>query len=105
MHKDAIMRTTIDISEPLLRKAKSKAALDGKKLKDIVNEALEELLVSESRFSESKRGLPANARLDEVGKFRIPVLQSRSPGKKRVSAKLLKYLESNDDASRYGSSD
>ena len=35
------MRTTIDVPEPLLRRAKAEAALRGLRLKDIVREALE----------------------------------------------------------------
>ncbi len=34
------VRTTVDIPEPLLRQARVRAALDGKKMKDVVNEAL-----------------------------------------------------------------
>ena len=35
------MRTTIDVPEPLLRRAKAEAALRGLRLKDIVRDALE----------------------------------------------------------------
>ncbi|MEM7147683.1 MAG: hypothetical protein AAF591_21445 [Verrucomicrobiota bacterium] len=41
------MRTTVDIPEPLLRRARSRAALEGRRLKDVVNEALERWLASE----------------------------------------------------------
>ena len=97
------MRTTIDIPEPLLRKAKAKAALEGKKLKDVVNEALEDLLSTTSIFDNPKPGLPANIRLDDFGKFRIPILLSPRPGKTRITPKTLKDLELNEDAERYGS--
>ena len=98
------MRTTIDIDEPLLRQAKAKAALEGKKLKDVVNEALEELLLSKPISDEPSLRLPPNARLDDIGRYRIPVLQSPRPGKTRVSPKALKDLELNEDAARYGKS-
>ena len=97
------MRTTIDISEPLLRKAKAKAALEGKKLKDVVNEALEDLLSAGSITDELKTKLPINVRIDTVGKFRIPVIQSSKPGKSNITPKDLKDLEFNEDAARYGS--
>ncbi len=102
MHQSANMRTTVDIAEPLLRQAKAKAALEGKKLKYVVNEALEDLLSSSSIFDDSKKGLPSNTQIDDVGRFRIPVLQSAKPGKKRVSRRLLKDLELNEDVSKYG---
>ena len=38
------MKTTIDIPDELFRAAKSRAALEGIKLKDLVNEALREKL-------------------------------------------------------------
>jgi hypothetical protein len=96
------MRTTVDISEPILRKAKAKAALEGKKLNDVVNEALEDMLTLPSMFDEPKPGLPANTQIDEVGRFRIPVLKSSKPGKSQVSPRDLKDLELNEDISRYG---
>ena len=43
------MRTTVDIPEGLLRRARSRAALEGRRLKDVVNEALERWLVSEKK--------------------------------------------------------
>ena len=35
-----IMRTTVDLPDELLRRAKSKAALSGRKLKDLIEEGL-----------------------------------------------------------------
>jgi hypothetical protein len=40
----AVMKTTLEIPEPLFRRAKLLAARDGKTLKQLVNEALEEKL-------------------------------------------------------------
>ena len=42
-----LMRTTIDIPEPLLRRAKAAASLDGKSLRAYVTEALEQHLTHE----------------------------------------------------------
>lgn len=96
------MRTTIDISESLLRKAKAKAALEGRKLTDVVNEALEDLLSAGPGLENPSRTLPKNVRIDTVGKFRIPVIQSSRPGKSNITPKDLKDLEFNEDAERYG---
>jgi hypothetical protein len=40
------MRTTVDIPDELLRKAKSEAALQGRTLKDLVEEGLRHVLAS-----------------------------------------------------------
>lgn len=39
-----MMRTTVDIDEPLLRRAKALAAKSGRRLADLVNDALAEFL-------------------------------------------------------------
>ena len=44
-----LMRTTIDIPEDLLRRAKAEAALRGLRLKDIVRDALQRLLLDAGR--------------------------------------------------------
>lgn len=49
------MRTTIDIPEVLLRRAKAEAALRGFRLKDIVRDALERLLLDAGRSLEPDR--------------------------------------------------
>jgi hypothetical protein len=43
------MRTTVDIPEDLLRRAKSEAALSGRKLKDLVEEGLRLVLEKEEK--------------------------------------------------------
>lgn len=50
------MKTTIEIPDPLFRKAKSKAAENGQSLKDLVTEALQEKLAA--RSSNPHRGEP-----------------------------------------------
>ena len=42
------MKTTLEIPDPLFRRAKSLAAKDGKSLKQFVNEALEEKLTAQT---------------------------------------------------------
>lgn len=41
-HKNAFMRTTIDLPDELLRQVKAKAALDGLKLKDLITRYVEQ---------------------------------------------------------------
>ena len=41
-HKDALVRTTIDLPDELLRQVKAKAALDGMKLKDLITHYVEQ---------------------------------------------------------------
>jgi hypothetical protein len=51
MHQNvAVMRTTVDIPEELLRQAKAEAALRGMKLKDYMTEALRAALSGELQF-------------------------------------------------------
>jgi hypothetical protein len=45
------MKTTIEIPDPLFRKAKSKAAENGQTLKELVTEALQEKLAARSGTS------------------------------------------------------
>ena len=51
------MKTTIEIPDPLFRKAKSKAAERGQSLKDLVTEALQEKLTSNA--NKVQQGEPA----------------------------------------------
>ncbi len=45
------MKTTIEIPDPLLRRAKSKAAEGGRSLKDFITESLQEKLASSATHS------------------------------------------------------
>lgn len=51
------MKTTIEIPDPLLRRAKSKAAEGGRSLKDLITESLQEKLASSA--ARSANGDPA----------------------------------------------
>lgn len=105
LHKCAQMRTTIDIPEPLLRRAKAEAALEGRKLKDIVSQALELLLRGDVRLQDKpEEMLPSGVRMRDAGAFRIPVLESKRPGSSHVSPEALKDLELNEDEGKYGRS-
>jgi len=48
------MRTTVDIPDELFRRAKSEAALRGRKLKDLVEEGLRLVLEKEKRPAETE---------------------------------------------------
>ena len=48
------MKTTLEIPDPLFRKAKSKAAERGQSLKDLVTEALQDKLASADRAGSSE---------------------------------------------------
>ena len=52
------MRTTVDIPDELFRRAKSEAALRGRKLKDLVEEGLRLALEKENGPTEEKPGQP-----------------------------------------------
>lgn len=62
------MRTTIDIPDPLLRRAKAAASLDGKTLKVFVSEALETKVLQASG-----QGVAAK-------RARFPLVPSEAPG-------------------------
>jgi hypothetical protein len=50
------MKTTVEIPDPLFRKAKSKAAERGQTLKEFMTEALKEKLLKEPRMSAGEPG-------------------------------------------------
>ena len=52
------MRTTVDIPDELFRRAKSEAALRGRKLKDLVEEGLRLVLEKERAPAETKQKPP-----------------------------------------------
>ncbi len=61
------MRTTVDIPDDLYRQAKSEAALQGRRLRDIVEEGLRSIL-----------GLPVGAPM--ATRVAFPLHRSRHPG-------------------------
>ena len=62
------MRTTIDVPDHLLRRAKAVASLQGKSLKAFVTEAIE------ARVSNAARGGPGSRRVQ------LPLVPSSNPG-------------------------
>ena len=56
------MRTTVDIPDALFRRAKSEAALRGRKLKDLVAEGLRLVLDKEKPLIEAEKKPPRPAR-------------------------------------------
>jgi len=67
-----LMRTTVDIPDELLRRAKSEAALRGRKLKDLVEEGLR-LVLEEPKVPASNRednpSRPGPARCTKKGRL------------------------------------
>jgi len=52
------MRTTVDIPDELLRRAKSEAALRGRRLKDLVEEGLRHVLEQQKTLAETEQEPP-----------------------------------------------
>lgn len=64
------MRTTVDIPDPLYRELKSKAALEGRSVKELILSAVEvELRPAGARETKKKQT-----------RLRLPVLKSKEPG-------------------------
>jgi hypothetical protein len=66
------MRTTIDIPEPLLRRAKAAASLDGKSLRAYVTEALEQHVTHSALGGTGRR-------------VSLPLVPSNTPGALRIT--------------------
>lgn len=79
-----VMRTTIDIPETLLRRAKAAAALEGKTLKDFFTQALEQRL---RPGADEHRG----------ERVALPLVPSRAPGGRELTGDDLAHaLEAED---------
>ena len=83
------MRTTIDIPDRVLRRAKAAASLDGKTLKVFVTEALEAKVAAAGDIGASRR------------RARFPLVPSQAPGSLKLDGHAVaEALESDDlDAS------
>lgn len=93
------MRTTVDIPEPLLRQAHSRAALEGIRMNDVMNQALRHFLNQgkEGISSEQKTKLPDRIELERNGRFNLPLIRSPHPGKVKISLNQLKKLDDQED--------
>ena len=60
------MKTTIEIPDPLFRRAKSKAAENGQSLKELVTEALEEKLSGRTPPAEEPRWMEGFGKLRKL---------------------------------------
>lgn len=95
------MRTTVDIPEASLRQIRSQAALEGRKMKDLVNDAIHLYLTGEKTSSVKEGQLPHKAEFQTIGNKRIPVIHSASPGLHEASLQSLKKDESEEDETRF----
>ena len=94
------MRTTVDIAEPLLRKARARAALDGARMQDVVNQALSLYLGIENEDFHGAK-LPDHVEIEQRGRFSLPVIRSPRPGKTTVSVEMLKSVDDEEDQERH----
>jgi len=69
------MRTTVEISDDLFRQAKSRAALEGIRLRDLVEKGLRQVLSAPTQPAKPKR-------------LTFPLLHSRKPGALSTEAVL-----------------
>jgi hypothetical protein len=79
-----VMKTTLDIPDPLFRKAKSKAAERGQSLKQLVTEALQEKLAAEG----TRRRADQPAWMQGFGKLRSLRRETR-----RIQARIDEHFE------------
>ena len=78
------MRTTIDIPEPLLRRAKAAASLDGKSLRTYVTEALEQHLTQSPLGGAGRR-------------VSLPLVPSNTPGALRITEDSLALVLADEE--------
>ncbi len=96
------MRTTVDIDEPLLRQARARAALDGARMQDVVNQALRLYLGLEMPDLQ-EAPLPDRITVESCGRFRFPTIQSPEPGTAMANVEMLKSADCEEDQERHAS--
>ena len=84
------MRTTLDLPDDLMRRAKIAAVERGTTLRELVGSALERELTA----SRAAAAVPRRARL--------PVFKSARPGKLKLTNEDIRALEREDDLRRHG---
>jgi hypothetical protein len=73
------MRTTVDIPDPIYRQLKSRAALQGRSVKELILQGVEaELGVETGR--------------QRKGRISLPLIKSRQPGRLRLSNKIINEI-------------
>ncbi len=80
------MRTTVDIPDPILRRAKAAAALEGKSLKTFLTEAI----VHEIERNADKKIIRK--------KVSLPIVRSKNPGTLRITSDDIANILSQDDS-------
>jgi hypothetical protein len=78
------MRTTVDLPDPLLRRAKAAAALEGKSLKTFLAEAIEQRLSGRAVETTGQRVV-------------LPLVRSARPGARLVTAEDVARALANED--------
>ena len=71
-------------------------------MKDVVNEALLKHLGPGEEEAISGRQLPERVGLDQIGRFRLPVIRSPRPGRSVVTPEQLREAEAGEDEERHG---
>jgi hypothetical protein len=85
------MRTTVDLPDDLLKRAKIAAVRRGTSLRELVGTALERELSEPEHGAKPRR-------------VRFPIFQSTSPGALRLTNARIAALESAEDVRRHGRS-
>jgi hypothetical protein len=75
----AYMRTTVDIPDPIYRQLKSRAALQGRSVKELILEGVEAELGIETGRQRKRR-------------ISLPLIKSRHPGRLRLSNKTINEI-------------
>ena len=84
------MRTTLDLPDALLKRAKIAAVERGTTLRELVGEALEKELVPQATKPRRSR------------RVRFPLFTSREPGALRLTNADIAKAEAEEDARRHG---
>ncbi|OGA52279.1 MAG: hypothetical protein A3F74_12855 [Betaproteobacteria bacterium RIFCSPLOWO2_12_FULL_62_58] len=84
------MRTTLDLPDELLKRAKIEAVHRGKSLRDLVGAALERELGQPSAPKPARK------------RARFPIFDSKAPGSLRLSNAGIAKLEAAEDVRRHG---
>jgi hypothetical protein len=86
------MKTTVEIPDDLFRQAKAKAALEGRKLKDLFADGLRQALAS-------SRAVSARPRSRAASKGKVPsypLVQARGKGKLALTNEIIAELDDED---------